>query len=76
MPADFEQLTAQVLALPEASRAQLMAAIRSSLSHPPGEHSEAWWEQELERRWREIVEGKVQCIPAEEVFRELEEEFP
>jgi putative addiction module component (TIGR02574 family) len=75
MPADLEQLTAQVLALPESSRVHLIAALLASLPHPPDTHSQAWWEEEVERRWQEIVEGKVECIPAEQVFRELEEEF-
>jgi hypothetical protein len=32
---------------------------------------EAAWIREAERRWQEIREGKVVCIPAEEVFRRI-----
>lgn len=76
MSTDLEQLTAQVLALPESSREHLIAALLASLPHPQADRSEAWWKQEIERRCQEIAEGKVECIPAEQVFRELEEEFP
>lgn len=68
---DLEQLTVQVLALPEASRGHLLAALLDSFPNPPDDHSEAWWAEEVERRWQGIVEGKVQCIPVERVFREL-----
>ncbi len=73
MPTDLGQLTAQVLALPKSSREHLIAALLDSLPNPPNDHSEAWWEQEVERRWQEIVEGKVRCIPGDEAMRRARE---
>jgi putative addiction module component (TIGR02574 family) len=73
MPTDLEQLTARVLALPESSRAQLADTLLSSLPHPQADRSEAWWQQEIERRCREIAEGKVESIPGEEVMRRARE---
>jgi putative addiction module component (TIGR02574 family) len=70
---DLEQLTAQVLALPEASRAQLITALIDSLPHPPDDHSEVWRAEEAERRCQEIADGSVECIPGEEVFRRARE---
>jgi putative addiction module component (TIGR02574 family) len=40
---------------------------------PDGGEDDDEWEAELLRRDRELSSGKVQGIPAEEVFRELRE---
>ncbi|HZF08364.1 MAG TPA: addiction module protein [Thermoanaerobaculia bacterium] len=71
-----EELLAQVLELPREERARVAGEVLSSL-----EESEdvvaASWAPELERRSREIAEGKVQTLDWEtaraEVLAELEQ---
>ena len=41
------------------------------LSEPADEDLQRVWLEEAQRRHREIVEGRVQAIPAERVFAEL-----
>jgi hypothetical protein len=41
------------------------------VSEPADEDMQRVWLEEAQRRHREIVEGRVQAIPAERVFAEL-----
>lgn len=41
------------------------------VSEPADEDLQRVWLEEAQRRHREIVEGRVQAIPAERVFAEL-----
>ena len=53
-------------------RAEVAQEILESLENSSyGELSPAW-EAELDRRVKEIEEGRVEVIPAEEVFAEIE----
>lgn len=64
-----EKLKMQLDNLSEDDREALAYYLISTL--PDEEDDE--WEAELLRRDRELSSGKVQGIPAEEVFRELRE---
>jgi putative addiction module component (TIGR02574 family) len=70
-----EDLLAQVLRLPRQERARVAEELLSSLEEPQ-EHVAVAWAVELERRSREIAEGKVQTVEWEtaraEVVKELE----
>ena len=72
-----EELLAQVLRLPRQERARLAEEVLSSLEDPDEEEVAAAWASELERRSREVSEGKVQTvewsIARKEILRELEE---
>jgi putative addiction module component (TIGR02574 family) len=60
------------LKLDPQARAEIAEDILESLeSSSYGELSPAW-EEEIERRVREIEAGHVQMIPAEQVFTEIE----
>jgi putative addiction module component (TIGR02574 family) len=61
-----EELTAAVLAMPDEARARLIDAALASLGDP-GPLSNAW-KAELDRRGREIDEGRVQLIDNDDVF--------
>ena len=71
-----EDLLAQVLQLSRRERARVAEQLLSSLEEPE-EHVAAAWARELERRSREIAEGKVQTVDWEtaraEVLKELDQ---
>lgn len=70
-----EDLLAQVLRLPRQERARVAEELLSSLEEPQEQVAVAW-AVELERRSREIADGKVQTVEWEtaraEVVKELE----
>jgi putative addiction module component (TIGR02574 family) len=57
-----EELLAQVLQLPRQDRARLAEELLSSLEEADDEEVAAAWAPELERRSREVAEGKVQTV--------------
>lgn len=72
-----EELLAQVLQLPRQDRARLAEELLSSLEEADDEEVAAAWAPELERRSREVAEGKVRTVPwstaRTEILKELEE---
>ena len=71
-----EELLAEVLRLPRAERARVVEELLSSLEEPADEVAAAW-ATELERRSREVAEGRVQTVAWEtvraEILKELEQ---
>ncbi|MCD4804331.1 MAG: addiction module protein [Desulfobacterales bacterium] len=65
----LEQLTKEVMNLSLEERAELAQRLLVSLDEAPPSEIERLWMQEAERRLKEFREGKVQGIPAEDVFR-------
>lgn len=57
-----EELLAQVLRLPRQERARVAEELLSSLEEPDDEEVAAAWAHELDRRSREVAEGKVQTV--------------
>jgi putative addiction module component (TIGR02574 family) len=72
-----EELLAQVLLLPRHERARLAEEVLSSLEEPDLEEVAAAWTGALERRAREVAEGKVQTVGwgtvRAEILKELED---
>ena len=68
-------LLERVLALPVQERAEVAARVLESLdeSHDDPAAVERAWREEIGRRVREIREGKVKAIPADEVFAHARE---
>lgn len=64
---NLKQIEDEALHLPEAERAGLAQKLLLSLDAPTAEEIEEAWMVEACRRAREIDEGIVQPIPAEEV---------
>ena len=54
-------------------RAKLAQVLISSIDEVTAEDMSSAWDAELKKRVREIREGRVKGIPAEEVFAKLEE---
>ena len=71
-----EELLAQIMRLPRYERARVAEQLLFSLEEPD-EQVAVVWALELERRSREMAEGKVQAVEWEtaraEVLKELEQ---
>lgn len=64
-----EELEAEIMKLSSEARATLAEKIILSLEEPSESENERLWVAEAERRLKEIRQGVVAEIPAEEVFR-------
>lgn len=62
---------AEVLALPEEDRAYLARQLIASLDDTIDADAETQWQETIDRRSREIEEGKVTCRPVEGVVRDI-----
>jgi hypothetical protein len=62
---------AEVLALPEQDRAYLARQLISSLDATVDADAEMQWQEVIDRRSREIEEGKVICRPVAETVRDI-----
>jgi putative addiction module component (TIGR02574 family) len=62
---------AEMLALPEQDRAYLAHQLIASLDDTVDADAETQWQEVIDRRSREIEEGKVTCRPAEETVRDI-----
>lgn len=60
-----------MLALPEKDRAFLARELIASLDHATDADAETEWHKVIERRSREIEEGKVACRPVEQVVKDI-----
>ena len=65
-----EELSARARALPPEDRAQLAEDLLESLQEDSETEAEAAWDQEIERRVREVKSGTAKLIPAEDVHAE------
>lgn len=71
MNATAEQLADQALALPAKERALLAHKLIASLDAEIDPDAEAQWMEEIDRRSREMEEGRVDARPEEEVIGEI-----
>jgi putative addiction module component (TIGR02574 family) len=67
----FEEILRAALALPPGARAMLADHLLVSLDGPNQKQIDAAWAEEVERRIREIDEGKVETIDGEVVMQKL-----
>jgi putative addiction module component (TIGR02574 family) len=71
----FDEILSAALDLPPNVRATLAGHLLESLDDSEQVEIDAVWSQEVERRIREIDEGRVELIPGEEVLAELRSRF-
>ena len=69
----LDDVTRQALALPVEERVVLAQCVWDSVGHFASFEVEKAWMDEVDRRWREIEEGKVQCLPADQVMKRARE---
>jgi putative addiction module component (TIGR02574 family) len=62
----------EIRALSVSDKAQLLRTLLEELDGPTDPGVDAAWAAEVQRRSREIDEGAVQCVPADEVFRKID----
>lgn len=75
---EFKELKLEALKLPSDEKEELAYSLLRSLDDEEDEldpEHERLWKEEIERRCREIDEGKAELISAEEVFAELRAEL-
>ena len=66
-----KDIESAALRLTPRARARLASKLLASLDGKPDPDAEQAWYDEAERRAKDCAEGRVQTIPAEEVFRKL-----
>jgi putative addiction module component (TIGR02574 family) len=69
----LDDVTRKALALPVEERVVLAQCVWDSVGHFASFEVEKAWMDEVDRRWREIEEGKVQCLPADQVMKRARE---
>ena len=72
-----KEIIEAALKLEPAERARIAHELLDSIDEPAGDEPAgveltAAWEQEIQRRLRDMEAGRVEMIPAEKVFSELE----
>ena len=65
------EIEAQIRALSREDKADLVKSLIAELDGPADAEVQRAWLEEAQRRHREVVEGKVQPVPAERVFANL-----
>jgi putative addiction module component (TIGR02574 family) len=73
MSTNVDRLAADAMKLSRRERVQLAQRLVSTLDDEVEENVEGLWFSEAERRLAELRSGKVQGIPAEDVFRNARE---
>lgn len=63
------EVTKQALDLSVEDRVVLAGRVWESVGHFASPEIETAWMGEVDRRWREIEEGQVLCLPADEVMQ-------
>jgi putative addiction module component (TIGR02574 family) len=73
MESHAEQILETALNLPASDRAQIAATLLQSLDQASDPATEAAWAAEIERRLREMDDGRVTLIPWEQVLHTMRE---
>jgi putative addiction module component (TIGR02574 family) len=71
----LSEILRAALELPPDARATLAGLLLESLDDTEQTEVDAAWSEEIERRIRDIDEGRVELIPGEEVLAELRSRF-
>jgi putative addiction module component (TIGR02574 family) len=71
MPNDLAEIAKKARSLSAKEKAELIRVLIADLDGPPDDDVEQAWTLEVERRHRELKEGKVQAVPADRVFENL-----
>ena len=65
------EIEAKIRSLSLEDKTELIRALIAELDGPPDADVERAWLLEAQRRYREVIEGKVQAVPGERVFANL-----
>ena len=71
MSRDVKDIAAEALQLPPGARAELASQLLDSLDDLSEKEIEQLWAAEAERRYADYKAGRIEAVPAEEVFARL-----
>jgi putative addiction module component (TIGR02574 family) len=71
MTTNVAEIEAKIRSLSLEDKAELIRSLIAELDGPADADVESAWLIEAQRRHREIVEGKVEPVPAQRVFENL-----
>jgi putative addiction module component (TIGR02574 family) len=71
MADDVAEMEAKIRALSHKERTELIRSLLADLDGPEDAGVEQAWLEEAERRHRELLDGKTQGVPGEQVFENL-----
>jgi hypothetical protein len=71
MPTNVAEIEAKIRSLTLEDKTELIRFLIADLDGPADADVEHAWLLEAQRRHREIVEGKVEPVPAQRVFQNL-----
>ena len=71
MSTDVAEIEAKIRSLTLEDKTELIRSLIADLDGPADADVESAWLVEAQRRHREIVEGKVEPVPAQRVFQNL-----
>ena len=71
MSRSVDELFREAIELPESERTQLAGLLLETIDGEPDEAIEDAWDEEVERRVRQLDAGEVKTIPWEEVRAKL-----
>ncbi len=71
MEPNLKNLTDKALTLPPDDRVVLAHSLLQSVEGFVDPDIERAWLDEAERRWQDIENGRVECIPAEEAMKSI-----
>jgi putative addiction module component (TIGR02574 family) len=66
-----KDIAAEALRLPIKERAELASRLLGSLDELSEEENDQLWKEEAERRYADFKAGKIEAVPADEVFARL-----
>ncbi|GEM19652.1 addiction module antitoxin RelB [Nitrosococcus oceani] len=75
MKSDIEEIAEKALKLPSTARASLAELLLESLDYEEDFLISDEWMKEIQKRCREIDEGKVQLISAENALVQLQKKY-
>lgn len=75
MTMNAKELYDEALALGEEARVELVRLLAPEGDGWASPEIEKAWMEEIERREKEYADGKMELIPAEDVFRELRKKY-
>jgi putative addiction module component (TIGR02574 family) len=62
----------EIRELSDSDKAELLSVLLEELDGPSDADADVAWAAEIQRRSREIDDGAVQCLPADEVFSKID----
>jgi len=71
MARELRDLVAEALELPLTARAELASELLDSLEEISEEEADPLWAEEGERRYAEYKAGRIESVPADDVFARL-----